>query len=177
MTDWTKSSVDLEWIPPLIDGGSKVTGYIVEFKEINKEEEEKRAQKRLLLSDAEEEKEPEGDEGWKKVEKQICKLKAEQSSGPDGVFVFLQAKDTEIRGTKFVVAGLKEGGLYQFRVRAVNAAGVGDPGLVLELIEVKDRTSKTKIICTSHVDGVVDMLTLTSYLYPQLLLRWTWTPQ
>lgn len=53
-----------------------------------------------------------------------------------------QAKDTEIRGTKFVVAGLKEGGLYLFRVRAVNAAGVGEPGLVSELVEVKDRTSK-----------------------------------
>lgn len=59
--------------------------------------------------------------------------------------VSLQAKDTEIRGTKFVVAGLKEGGLYRFRVRAVNAAGEGDNGLVSELIEVKDRTSKTLI--------------------------------
>lgn len=60
-------------------------------------------------------------------------------------FASAQAKDTEIRGTKFVVAGLKEGGLYRFRVRAVNAAGVGDPGLVSELIEVKDRTSKIQI--------------------------------
>lgn len=58
-------------------------------------------------------------------------------------FISLQAKDTEIRGTKFVVAGLKEGGLYRFRVRAVNAAGAGEPGLVSELIEVKDRTSKS----------------------------------
>lgn len=63
----------------------------------------------------------------------------------------LQAKDTEVRGTKFVVPGLKEGGLYRFRVRAVNVAGVGDPGLVAELIEVKDRTSKTLIHqCTSQ---------------------------
>lgn len=60
-------------------------------------------------------------------------------------FLPLQAKDTEVRGTKFVVPGLKEGGLYSFRVRAVNVAGVGDPGLVAELIEVKDRTSKTLI--------------------------------
>lgn len=58
--------MDLEWIPPLLDGGSKVTGYIVEFKEVNKEEEEKKAQRRLLLSVAEE-KEPESDEGWEKV--------------------------------------------------------------------------------------------------------------
>ena len=41
-----------------------------------------------------------------------------------------------------MVSGLKELGLYRFRVRAVNAAGVGDPGDVSEVIEVKDRTSK-----------------------------------
>lgn len=41
VTDWTKSSVDLEWAPPLKDGGSKVTGYLVEFKEEGKEEWEK----------------------------------------------------------------------------------------------------------------------------------------
>lgn len=67
------------------------------------------------------------------------------SSCPDVPLFTLQAKDTEIRGTKFVVAELKEGGLYRFRVRAVNAAGVGEPGLVSELIEVKDRTSKLLI--------------------------------
>lgn len=49
-----------------------------------------------------------------------------------------------------MVAGLKEGGLYRFRVRAVNAAGVGEPGLVSELIEVKDRTSKS-LICSQVV--------------------------
>lgn len=59
--------MELEWIPPLVDGGSKVTGYIVEFKEINKEEEEKKAQRKQLMLGAEEEKEPETDEGWEKV--------------------------------------------------------------------------------------------------------------
>lgn len=49
-----------------------MTGYIVEFKEINKEEEDKKAQRRLLLSEAEE-KEPEGDDNWQKVFKKICR--------------------------------------------------------------------------------------------------------
>lgn len=41
VTDCTKSTVDLEWIPPLVDGGSKITGYFVEYKEEGKEEWEK----------------------------------------------------------------------------------------------------------------------------------------
>lgn len=41
VTDCTRSTVALEWIPPLIDGGSKITGYFVEYKEEGKEEWEK----------------------------------------------------------------------------------------------------------------------------------------
>lgn len=39
-----------------------------------------------------------------------------------------------------MVSGLKEGSFYKFRVRAVNAAGVGEPGEVTDIIEAKDRT-------------------------------------
>lgn len=63
----------------------------------------------------------------------------------------MQAKDKEIRGTKFVVAGLKEGGFYKFRVRAVNAAGIGEPGEVTEVIEIKDRIG---IFHTKYIYGV-----------------------
>ncbi|KAJ8416941.1 hypothetical protein AAFF_G00328190 [Aldrovandia affinis] len=121
VTDWTKSTVDVEWIPPLNDGGSKILGYFVEYKEEGKEE-------------------------WEK------------------------AKDKEIRGIKFVVSGLKELGLYRFRVRAVNSAGVGEPGDVSEVIEVKDRTIapeldldasvKEKIVV--HAGGIIRILAYVS---------------
>ena len=47
-----------------------------------------------------------------------------------------------MRGTRFVITGLKTGGLYRFRVMAFNAAGNSEPGEVPEALEVKDRSSK-----------------------------------
>lgn len=60
-------------------------------------------------------------------------------------YVF-QAKETEIRGTRFVISGLKTGGQYRFRVTAFNAAGNSEPGEVPEVLEVNDRASKLNII-------------------------------
>jgi len=54
-----------------------------------------------------------------------------------------QAKETEIRGTRLVIAGLKTGGKYKFRVTAFNAAGNGEPGEVPEVLEVNDRNSES----------------------------------
>ncbi|MCJ8732919.1 hypothetical protein PDJAM_G00216430, partial [Pangasius djambal] len=89
VTDWTKTTADLEWIPPLKDGGSKIMGYYVEHKE-------------------------EGTEAW------------------------VKAKEKEVRGTKFVITGLKENGFYKFRVLAFNAAGLSEPGEVAEVLEMKE---------------------------------------
>lgn len=64
-------------------------------------------------------------------------------STDDVVLVFCQAKDTEIRGTRFVITGLKTGGQYRFRVMAYNIAGNSEPGEVPEVLEVNDRTSES----------------------------------
>lgn len=61
------------------------------------------------------------------------------------------------------MAELKEGGLYRFRVRAVNAAGVGEPGVVSELIEVKDRTSKNEFESRDASPGISDRPDRVSY--------------
>lgn len=58
------------------------------------------------------------------------------------MYVFCQAKETEVRGTRLVITGLKTGGKYKFRVIAFNAAGNGEPGEVPEVLEVNDRTSE-----------------------------------
>lgn len=62
---------------------------------------------------------------------------------PHSCFFLSQAKDTEIRGTRFVIAGLKTGGKYRFRVVAFNAAGNGEAGEVPEVLEVNDRTGES----------------------------------
>lgn len=33
VTDWDKNFVDLKWIPPKEDGGSPITGYVIEVKD------------------------------------------------------------------------------------------------------------------------------------------------
>ncbi|TWW80211.1 Titin [Takifugu flavidus] len=121
VSDWSSSTVDLTWIPPLKDGGSKILGYWVEYKE-------------------------EGVEAW------------------------VKAKDTEIRGTRFVITGLKTGGQYRFRVTAFNVAGRGEPGEVPEVLEVNDRTigpevdldASVKERMVVHAGGVIRIIAYVS---------------
>ncbi|XP_023314705.1 twitchin isoform X11 [Trichogramma pretiosum] len=95
-TDWDKDHVDLKWTPPMKDGGSPVTGYIIEKRE-------------------------KGSPRW---------IKAVETVGPD---------------CKGKVDNLDEGQEYEFRVRAINEAGPGEPSDVSKPITAKCRRLPPKI--------------------------------
>ncbi|ODM93780.1 Twitchin [Orchesella cincta] len=94
-TDWDKNFVDLKWDKPTQDGGSPITGYVIEKKE------------------------PGGK--WMKA----VEIKGDEPSGR--------------------VDGLDEGQTYEFRVKAVNAAGPGDPSKASQPVTCKPRKVKPKI--------------------------------
>ncbi|ERL85176.1 hypothetical protein D910_02598 [Dendroctonus ponderosae] len=101
-TDWDKDHVDLEWTPPKDDGGSPVTGYIIEKKDKF------------------------GD--WEKA---------------------LEVPSDKLKAT---VPDLIEGQPYQFRVRAVNAAGPGEPSNETPTIIAKPRNLAPKIDRTNLIE-------------------------
>lgn len=88
-TDWDKDHVDLAWTPPASDGGSPITGYVVEKKD-------KYGQ-------------------WEKA---------------------VEVPSTDCKAT---VPDLIEGQSYEFRVRAINKAGPGEPSDSTGLIVAKRR--------------------------------------
>jgi hypothetical protein len=92
-TDWDKDHVDLRWTPPVKDGGSPITGYVIEKRE-------------------------KGSPRW---------TKAGETKGPD---------------CKGRAENLEEGVTYEFRVRAVNAAGPGQPSEASKPITAKPRKCK-----------------------------------
>lgn len=94
-TDWDKDHVDLKWTPPKEDGGSPITGYVVEKKDKF------------------------GD--WEKV---------------------LEVPSDK---TACTVPDLIEGQPYEFRVRAVNKAGPGEPSDATPTIIAKPRNLAPKI--------------------------------
>ena len=76
VTDYDADRIDLEWDPPMKDGGAPIEGYIVEMRDPDTKE-------------------------WKEV--------------------------AQVPDTNASIKGLKEGKEYQFRVKAVNKAGPGQP--------------------------------------------------
>lgn len=90
VTDWDKDHVDLQWTPPLHDGGSPIEEYIIEIKD-------------------------EFSPFW------------------------TEAKVVPADQTSASVGNLKEGDRYQFRIRAKNKAGAGDPSDPSDTVTCKPR--------------------------------------
>uniref|UniRef100_A0A0N5A493 non-specific serine/threonine protein kinase n=1 Tax=Parastrongyloides trichosuri TaxID=131310 RepID=A0A0N5A493_PARTI len=93
VTEVTKNSVGLSWNPPRDDGGSPITGYVVE--------------------------------------------RFEKRGGGD----WSPCRNVKFDGTNAVVTGLAEGETYQFRIRAINAAGESAPS-----------NSCQPVVCEDHIN-------------------------
>lgn len=96
-TDWDKDHVDLVWRPPISDGGSPITGYIVEKRE-------------------------KGTGQWVKAIDVPPPLAGDEC--------------------KATVPNLDENCEYEFRVKAVNAAGPGEPSDASRSVITKPRKRK-----------------------------------
>lgn len=88
-----RSFVELEWDKPIKDGGSKITGYVVEKK-------------------------PKDSDVWTRV------------------------ADAPCLDNKYLVGDLVENSEMEFRVFAVNAAGLSEPSGATSPIKVKEKVSK-----------------------------------
>ncbi|KAL7064324.1 hypothetical protein AAHC03_04779 [Spirometra sp. Aus1] len=91
--DVDKDHVDISWTAPIKDGGSRITGYVVEKKKL-------------------------GDDDW------------------------TPATTAPVTGQDARIEGLEEGQDYEFRVRAVNAAGPGQPSFASEMTNVCKKKTK-----------------------------------
>ncbi|VDO68159.1 unnamed protein product [Heligmosomoides polygyrus] len=94
VTDWDKDHADLQWNPPVNDGGAPIEGYVVEMKEKHSP-------------------------FWTEA------VPADQTTA--------------------TVGNLKEGSEYEFRIRAKNKAGTGDPSDPSQTITAKARNVPPKI--------------------------------
>ncbi|UYV79450.1 unc-22 [Cordylochernes scorpioides] len=90
IADWDKDHVDIKWTKPEKDGGSPITGYVIEYKDKFSRD-------------------------WVKG----AEVSADKTGGR--------------------VGDLKEGVQYEFRVRAINKAGPGDPSDATKPIIVKPK--------------------------------------
>lgn len=93
MDEVDKDHVELSWTPPTRDGGSKITGYIVEKKKV-------------------------GNPDWE------------------------PASIGQVQGPSARIDNLDEGSSYEFRVKAVNAAGPGAPSISSGVTKIEPKKSK-----------------------------------
>ena len=98
-----KNYIELAWEPPTNDGGSKITGYIVEKK-------------------------PVGSDTWTK------------------------ATPYMVLDNNVTVSDLPENGEFEFRVKAVNRSGEGEPSSTTGRVKITEYPSKlTCIVCFSSL--------------------------
>uniref|UniRef100_A0A8C3F649 Titin n=1 Tax=Chrysemys picta bellii TaxID=8478 RepID=A0A8C3F649_CHRPI len=112
--DTTKSSAVLAWLKPDHDGGSRVTGYLLEMKQ-------------------------KGSDYW--VEAVTIKTTKDRTTliVKDSMRV---NRDYTVYDTRLKVTGLMEHSEYQFRVTAVNAAGNSEPSDASQSILCKEPSCK-----------------------------------
>ena len=96
VVDWDVDHADITWTKPENDGGSPITGYVIEYKE------------------------------------KFC-----------GDWV--TAKEVPGDASGATVTGLKEGAQYEFRIRAINKAGPGEPSDATKPIIAKSRFGTSSI--------------------------------
>lgn len=109
VSDWDKDHVDLVWRPPINDGGSPISSYIVEKRE-------------------------KGSDKW---------IKGTEIPAPE--------LGEECKAS---VPNLNENCEYEFRVKAVNAAGPGEPSDASKSVITKPRKCKSNIFYWFSLENI-----------------------
>lgn len=122
VVDWDVDHADLTWIKPENDGGSPIVGYIIEYKVKN-------------VANC-----------FNCFFLKIHLLPLQEKFGNDWVTA-LELNETAEKAT---VTGLKEGTQYEFRVKAVNKSGPGEPSDATKPIIAKSRFGMCFLNCYQH---------------------------
>lgn len=89
--------------------------------------------------------EPPKNDGGAPVKHYIIERLSWDTSGPEKE-TWKQCNKRDVEETTFIVEDLKEGGEYEFRVKAVNEAGAGRPSVTAGPVVIKDQTCEYKIL-------------------------------
>ncbi|KAA3682313.1 uncharacterized protein DEA37_0008978 [Paragonimus westermani] len=157
VADVDSDSVTLEWTKPRGDGGSRISGYVVEVKPASGGDWEKAQTGPVKGTSATAVAGSPGSVNVDSVGKNFVDLswdrptkdggarllgyqvEMRKKDSPDWVPVSQTPDGQPVPGTYLHVDGLNEGDDYQFRVRAINAAGPGEPSNPTPMVKVMDR--------------------------------------